>query len=158
MNRIWLLGVGVFVLAMGAGGCSGIGHRTGLDDGTDGAFLSVGAERRVSIAAMIEGMPARGKDIVRRHLASGAESSVFLIRIAGGEEPHRHTRYDLTVVIVDGEGTLWLDGEPQPMRRGDVAHIPRDVPHHFINTGAEPASALAVFSPIFEGPDSQPAP
>jgi quercetin dioxygenase-like cupin family protein len=138
--------------AIGVSGC--VGARPDLQH--DLAFLSANPARQESIAAMIGDMPTDGDDIVRRHLVSGPESSVFLIRIPGGEEPHRHTRYDLTVMVVEGEGTLWLDGEPLSMRRGDIAHIPKDVPHHFINTGAGPATALGVFSPKFTGPDSAP--
>ncbi len=107
---------------------------------------------------MIAEIPMQGENIVRRHLASGPESSVFLIRIGDREQPHRHSKYDLTVAIVEGQGTLWLDGEPLLMLPGDVAHIPRDVAHHFVNTGSTPATALAVFSPRFEAADIEPIP
>jgi quercetin dioxygenase-like cupin family protein len=83
-------------------------------------------------------------------------TSVHLVQIREGERPHVHTRYDLTVVLVKGRGTLTLSGRPLPMREGDVAFIPRETPHFFVNQGREPAAALVVFSPAFGGPDSEP--
>lgn len=121
-------------------------------------WLATDPVRSEAAADLIAALPAAGGDIVRRHLADGPESSVFLIRIRGAEEPHRHRRYDLTVFLIEGEGTLWLDGRPLDMRQGDIAHIPRDVPHHFVNTGNDAASAVAVFSPRFTDPDSEPYP
>ncbi len=113
----------------------------------------------VPVADLVAGTPlAAGESIARRALADGADSSLFLIRIRDREEPHLHARYDLTVLVVEGKGTLWLDGEPLPMRAGDLAFVPRGTPHHFVNEGGAPAAALAVFSPRFTGPDSQPAP
>lgn len=153
MGRVSPLIVAALVLAVGGFGCSAL--RPGCDGvaGAANVLHSVEPVRSQSLAAVIGEMPMQGEDIVRRHLASGPESSVFLIRIGGGEEPHRHARYDLTVVVVEGEGTLWLDGEPLAMRPGDIAHIPRGVPHHFVNSGTVPASAIGVFSPRFTGPD-----
>ena len=120
------------------------------------AFIAVDPARRESLAASIAGTPMKGKNIVRRQLAGGSETTVFLVRIADREEPHRHTVYDMTVVVVEGSGTLWLDGVARPMARGDVAHVPRGVQHQFVNGGKDPASALVVFSPKFAGPDSEP--
>lgn len=120
------------------------------------SFITVDPARREGVGALIAGTPMRSESIVRRKIAEGAESSVFLVRIGDREEPHRHTQYDLTVYLVEGKGTLWLDGQAVPMDRGDVAHVPRDVPHYFVNGGASAASAVVVFSPRFTGPDSEP--
>jgi quercetin dioxygenase-like cupin family protein len=120
------------------------------------AFIAVDPARRESLAAAIAGTPMKGQNIVRRQLAGGSETTVFLVRIADREQPHKHTVYDLTVMVVEGSGTLWLDGVARPMARGDVAHVPRGVQHHFVNGGKDPASALVVFGPKFAGPDSEP--
>ena len=88
----------------------------------------------------------------------GEHSSISLVQVRDREQPHVHTRYDLTVVIAKGSGTLWLNGAPLPMGEGDVAFIPRGTPHYFVNGGAEPAAALVVFAPAFTGPDQQPVP
>lgn len=114
-------------------------------------------ERSVSASTFIAATPlAEGENIGRRVIAHGENSSLFLVRIRDREKAHRHTRYDLGVLIVEGHGTLWLDGEARPMRVGDFAFVARGTPHYFVNEGATPAAALATFSPRFTGPDELP--
>lgn len=98
-----------------------------------------------------------GENIRPRELRRSDSASISLIRIRDREAPHMHTRYDLTVVLVEGSGTLWLDGTPLPMRTGDVAFIPRGIPHWFVNESSTPAAALVTFAPPFTGPDQVPA-
>jgi mannose-6-phosphate isomerase-like protein (cupin superfamily) len=113
-------------------------------------------DRSVPVAALIAETPlAEGESIARRVIAHGEGSSLFLVRIRDREEPHVHTRYDLGVLVVDGRGTLWLNGVARPMKVGDFAYVPRGTPHYFVNEGGAPASALATFSPRFTVPDNQ---
>ncbi len=98
-----------------------------------------------------------GESIRPLELRRSDSASISLIRIRDRESPHMHTRYDLTVVLVEGTGTLWLDGAPLPMRIGDVAFIPRGVPHWFVNESSAPAAALVTFAPAYTGPDQVPA-
>jgi len=137
------------------GGCASVHVEPPRPGTRDAALIATGPARRESVAALIDGLPMTGENIVRRPLAEGEESTVFLVRIGDREEPHRHARYDITVVLVEGSGSLWLDGRELPMARGDVAHVRRGVPHHFVNDGETPASAMVVFSPKFSGPDSE---
>lgn len=119
-------------------------------------LLLAAPPRAFATESVIQQLPMGGENIARKKISDGADSTMFLVRIADRESPHRHTRYDLTIVVVEGSGTLWLDGAPLPMKQGDIAHVPRGTPHYFVNEGKEPASAIAVFSPRFDGPDSQP--
>jgi quercetin dioxygenase-like cupin family protein len=96
-----------------------------------------------------------GENIRAAELARGESASLHLVRIRDREKPHVHTRYDLTVTLLGGEGTLWLDGKALPMRAGDVAFVPRGTPHYFVNEGCKPAAALVSFSPPFDGPDQE---
>jgi mannose-6-phosphate isomerase-like protein (cupin superfamily) len=113
--------------------------------------------RSVPVSAFVADTPlAEGENIARRAIAHGEDSSLFLVRIRDREEPHLHARYDLGVLLVEGRGTLWVAGGPRPMKAGDFAFVPRGTPHYFVNEGAEPAAALATFSPRFTGPDNQP--
>ena len=96
---------------------------------------------------------AAGENIRPIELRRGDGSSLFLVQVRDREQPHVHTRYDLTVTTVAGAGTLWLNGVALPMRTGDVAFIPKGTPHYFVNEGREPAVALVVFAPAFSGPD-----
>jgi quercetin dioxygenase-like cupin family protein len=88
-------------------------------------------------------------------LHQGKSMSVHLVQIRDREQPHLHTRYDLTILLVDGEGTLWLQGEPLPMKAGDVAVISRGTRHYFVNQASEPASALVVFAPAYDESDRE---
>ena len=100
--------------------------------------------------------PLAATDNIRAtELRRGESSSISLVQIREREQPHVHTRYDLTVTLVSGSGTLWINGAPQPMQTGDVAFIPKGTPHYFVNDGREPARALVVFAPPFSGPDQQ---
>jgi len=71
------------------------------------------------------------------------------VQIRDREEPHIHTRYDLTVVLAKGHGTLWLDGVARPMQAGDGVFIPQGTPHWFVNDGDEPAVTVVTFAPPF---------
>ncbi len=137
-------------------GCASVNVEAPRRDARDPALIAAEPVRRESVAALIDGLPMTGENIVRRLVAEGEESTIFLVRIGDREEPHRHTRYDITVVLVEGSGSLWLDGRELPMARGDVGHVPRGVPHYFVNSGSVPASAVVVFSPKFIGPDNEP--
>ncbi|MBX3024920.1 cupin domain-containing protein [bacterium] len=91
-------------------------------------------------------------------LLQGEEASVSVVQIRDREAPHIHTRYDLTVLLARGHGTLWLAGVARAMRPGDAAFIPRGTPHWFVNEGAEPAVSVVVYAPPFSGPDQAPVP
>jgi mannose-6-phosphate isomerase-like protein (cupin superfamily) len=102
-------------------------------------------------------LPA-GENIRPTELDRGENMSVHLIQIREGEKPHIHTRYDLSVVLVEGHGSLWLANQKLPMNVGDSAFIPRGTPHYFVNEGSTPAAAIVTFSPPFSGPDNSPSP
>lgn len=99
-------------------------------------------------------LPA-GENIRVTEIGRGASASLHLIQIRDRETPHLHARYDLTVTLASGRGTLWLNGRPLRMRAGDVAFVARRTPHHFVNQGSSPAAAIVSFSPPFDGPDQE---
>jgi quercetin dioxygenase-like cupin family protein len=120
-------------------------------------LLTADAPVPVSVTSLAPPLPP-GDNILPTELRRGESSSLALVQVRDREQPHVHTRYDLTVTLVRGAGTLWLGGAPQPMRAGDIAFIPKGTPHYFVNDGSEPAAALVVFAPPFSGPDQGPPP
>jgi quercetin dioxygenase-like cupin family protein len=108
------------------------------------------------VDALISTPPPAGQNITVTEIQRGENSSVSVVQVRDREQPHVHTRYDLTVVVARGTGTLWLNGTALPMQKGDAAFIPKGTPHYFVNDGSEPAAAIVVFSPPFSGPDQQP--
>ena len=114
---------------------------------------------QLSYDALLAATPlAPGENIRVRELEHGANSSVSLVQIRDREQPHIHSRYDLTVLLAKGSGTLWLNGEALAMHEGDTAFVPKGTPHYFVNGGPEPAAALVVFAPAFTEPDQRSVP
>lgn len=123
------------------------------------AFIVPGPAGGDPVARVLTADPLGPSQNIRaRPLLGGSQASASVIEIRDREQPHIHTRYDLTVLLARGHGTLWLDGVARPMVAGDGAFIPRGTPHWFVNQGTEPAVAVVVFAPPFAGPDQAPVP
>ena len=64
-----------------------------------------------------------------------------LVRIAPGKEsfiPHAHSVEEEYVFVLEGQGTLTLDGETTPIGPGDYIGFPIDgAAHHLTNTGGQ---------------------
>lgn len=86
-------------------------------------------------------------------LFKNQDSSHFIIQIRDREKPHIHETHDLTVVVKRGYGVLYLGKAKLPMRRGDIAFIPKGVPHYFVNEDSKPSIAYAIFTPFYDGKD-----
>jgi mannose-6-phosphate isomerase-like protein (cupin superfamily) len=105
---------------------------------------------------MIEQAALEPDQNIRQLLLHRSENmSVHLVRIRDREPPHFHTRYDLSILLVEGRGTLWLQREPLKMQAGDVAVVSKGTRHYFVNGGSEPATALVVFAPAYDGSDRE---
>ncbi|MBI3397745.1 MAG: cupin domain-containing protein [Deltaproteobacteria bacterium] len=81
------------------------------------------------------------------------DSSHFIIQIRGREKPHIHETHDLTVIVKKGHGILHLGNDELPMKRGDIALIPRGVFYYFVNTNGELSIAYVIFTPFYDGKD-----
>jgi quercetin dioxygenase-like cupin family protein len=101
--------------------------------------ISAGADNRIDLIARSE------------------SASVHLVQTRTGELPHWHAMHDLSVTVLRGGGILRVGSASYVLRAGDVAFVPRGVPHWFTRSGADVAVALAVFSPPLDAPDSVPA-
>ena len=81
------------------------------------------------------------------------EASYHLIQVRGAEKKHMHEYHDLAVFVQSGTGTMFLGKEKFNVRGGAVIFVPHGIPHYFVNTGPQPAVAVSVFSPPFDGKD-----
>lgn len=59
---------------------------------------------------------------------------------------HGHV-YDEVIYVVEGEGTLHLDGKSTPVSTGSCIHLPPKIPHTLENHGPGPMRVLGVFHP-----------
>lgn len=96
---------------------------------------------------------AGDKEVAVTELGRTAWGSHHVAVVRTSEKPHYHRFHDLAVVVLRGEGVLTVEQKQFPMKAGDVAHVPRGVPHFFRNTSEEPSAAFVVFSPPFDGRD-----
>ena len=91
-----------------------------------------------------------------RELGRDAHSSHHVVWIRDREQPHRHDRHDLFVVMLRGHGSMRLGDEERPVGEGSILYVPRGTPHAFRNASDEVAVAYAVYAPAFDGTDRQP--
>jgi quercetin dioxygenase-like cupin family protein len=99
---------------------------------------------------------APGENIKVANLGRSQSASQHVVQIRDREVPHLHKVHDATVTMLRGEGYLILGKNRINLKAGDIVHIPRGVPHHYVNTASEPTVALAVYSPAFDGKDTHP--
>ncbi len=101
-------------------------------------------------------MLAPDQNIAVVELGRDARTSHHVVAIRNGEQPHRHDRHDLLVVILRGHGTMLLGalgGETRPLGPGSILYVPRGTVHAFRNLADSPAVAYAVYTPPFDGKD-----
>jgi quercetin dioxygenase-like cupin family protein len=56
----------------------------------------------------------------------------------GGHTPFHKHDYEHEVFVMQGKGTLKLDGEERPLVPGDIVWAPPGEMHQFANAGGEP--------------------
>ncbi len=64
-----------------------------------------------------------------------------------GPPPHVHTREDEAFLVLTGEVTFYLGDQTIVRQKGESLFAPRNIPHHFKNTGTEDAVLLETASP-----------
>ena len=92
-------------------------------------------------------------------MAGRPDGQVHLVRIAapaGGiecvraravAELHAHAEMDKVYHVLEGEGTLLLEGEELPLRQGDLAVAPSGVPHGIRASAGQRLLLLVVLAP-----------
>ena len=64
-----------------------------------------------------------------------------------GPPPHVHTREDETFLVLAGEVTFYVGEKTVVLKKGEFIFAPRNIPHHFKNTGATDAVLLETSLP-----------
>jgi quercetin dioxygenase-like cupin family protein len=60
---------------------------------------------------------------------------------------HAHAGMDKVYQVVEGEGTLLLDGREMPIRAGELVVAPEGVPHGIRNSSAARLLVLVILAP-----------
>ncbi len=61
--------------------------------------------------------------------------------------PHQHNNYSESIMVTEGELTVYLKDKTTVLRPGDHIFIPKSTPHAIRNTGSGVAKGLTVASP-----------
>jgi quercetin dioxygenase-like cupin family protein len=56
--------------------------------------------------------------------------------------PHTHAEQDEYLMPLDGDIDVLIGGRRGVVRRGEVGHLPRGIPHAFFNNTGKPVNAL----------------
>ena len=107
-------------------------------------------ERRIVRHADRPTLPA-GRERRFRYLADEEIGSHDVTQFLGVIDPsrvpaHGHN-YDEVIYVVEGEGTLHLDGQSTPIAAGSCIHLPPQIAHCLENHGPGPMRVLGVFHP-----------
>jgi quercetin dioxygenase-like cupin family protein len=121
-------------------------------------YLQYGNEyQQLNLDKLLADNPlSAGENIKVANLGRSQSASQHVVQIRDREVPHIHKLHDATVTMLRGQGYLILGKNRINLKAGDIVHIPRGVPHYFVNTASEPTVALAVYSPAFDGKDTHP--
>lgn len=111
-----------------------------------------GSERRVTVSVADQPVIPAGKDrefkFVINPDAGCKDVTQFVGWIPPGRAPTHYHLYDEVIYILDGEGVLHLEGQPDtPITTGTCIHLPPPVEHCVENTGDRPLRVLGVFHP-----------
>jgi quercetin dioxygenase-like cupin family protein len=78
----------------------------------------------------------------------------FAMRIfevaAGGHTPLHQHPYEHEVFIMEGQGTVWRDGQEVALKLGDVLLVPADEKHQFKNAGASVLKFMCLIPAQFQ--------
>ena len=64
-----------------------------------------------------------------------------------GPPPHNHPDMDEMFYILEGELTLWLDGQILKLEKGSFARVPKGITHYFKINSEQPCKALNMYTP-----------
>ncbi|MFB5758816.1 cupin domain-containing protein [Paenibacillus medicaginis] len=86
------------------------------------------------------------KKILFRH----GQSVVFTLSFRPGQQlpPHRHPGSHLYLTVLEGGGTLTIDGSDTDIVKGDAVHCEGEEEFSFHNTGAESAVLYVMLNDI----------
>jgi quercetin dioxygenase-like cupin family protein len=60
---------------------------------------------------------------------------------------HRHSNEAETILIVEGDFVVEIDGERSRLSAGETVHVPKGTVHSSANVGAQPGRRVVLFSP-----------
>ena len=92
---------------------------------------------------------AKENEDFRRVVHTGKYSQLVLMAVKPGEDlgEEVHDTVDQILVFVEGSGEAILEGEPSPVKEGDIVFVDAGTKHNFVNTGEIPLKLYTVYAP-----------
>jgi quercetin dioxygenase-like cupin family protein len=85
----------------------------------------------------LEQLPFEGMSYEFHGEKHGAPISAYIVNAKPGEGPPLHTHpYVEVIFMIQGRGTLTIGDETREANAGNIAVIPANTPHRFVNSGA----------------------
>jgi mannose-6-phosphate isomerase-like protein (cupin superfamily) len=96
-------------------------------------------------------LPGRDhKMIIGPQNFGGAKNMCFGVAVfppVSHAPPHVHGKEEEIIYILSGQGEIYFDGKPEPLRPGTCVYIPPGIEHSIRNLTKEPMKLSYVFSP-----------
>ncbi len=86
----------------------------------------------------------------KRIIHKKGESVVFALNFMPGQElpKHQHPNTDVYILMLEGNGTMTVDGENSEVTKGDVVHCDGSEQFSYKNSGDVPCSLYVVLSKV----------
>lgn len=89
-------------------------------------------------------------------LNSDSNVTSLLIWIKDEVKPHLHASHSEHAYILEGSGSMLLDGKTIEVKAGDLIFIPQGIVHAVKVTSTIPMKVLSIQAPVFDGTDRVP--
>lgn len=92
---------------------------------------------------------ALDNDFFRHVLATGEHTQIVVMSIPPGEDIGEEVHHDNDQILqlVDGAGTVVLEGRSSDFRPGDLVLVPAGTLHNFITAGDRAMKIITAYSP-----------
>ena len=84
----------------------------------------------------LEQLPFEGMSYEFHGEKHGAPISAYIVNAPPGKGPPLHTHpYMETIFTIEGRATVTIGNETRDVTAGDIAVVPPNTPHQFVNSG-----------------------
>jgi len=91
---------------------------------------------------------AKANDFFRKVFVTGKNSQLVLMCLQPGEAIGDEVHHvDQIIYVVDGQGRVVLDGDPEELEKGDIVFVPAGTQHNVYNTDEDPMRLFTVYAP-----------
>lgn len=100
------------------------------------------------------GRKAAFENIYSLKLSGDSLCTGYCIVIKKEVKAHKHATHSEHVVVLEGQGKMYLGEKSFLIKKGDVVFIPKNTAHSVISIGKNgPLKVISVQAPLFDGTD-----